>query len=301
MTTKKSPISRQIFNCINCNYECCKKSDYEKHLSTRKHKNTTNGEKIQQKSRQNLECNCGKVYTHRASLYNHRRSCEAITPHRVEKYSEPDIIKTMKNEIDKLTNLVIEVSQSNISLHSQMADLYKNSNLHSSGDVINSNNKTFNLNFFLNEQCKDAMNISEFVNTLHIELSDLEDIGNLGYIEGITRLFVNRLKEIDIYKRPLHCSDAKRDIIYVKDENKWEREYDDNVTLRNAIKTVSFKNVQLVSEWSDAHPDSKSSDSSMNDRYMNLIKETTGGNGDTCENESRIIKKIAKEITIGKI
>ena len=301
MTTKKSPISRQIFNCILCDYECYKKSDYEKHLSTRKHRNTTNGEKIQQKSRQILECDCGKVYTHRASLYNHRRSCNAIPQHRVEKYSESDVIQTMKDEIDKLTSLVIEVTQSNISLHSQMADLYKNVTLHSAGDVINSNNKTFNLNFFLNEQCKDAMNISEFVDTLNIELSDLEDIGNLGYIEGITKLFVNRLKEIDIYKRPLHCSDSKRDIIYIKDENKWEREYDDNVRLRNAIKTVSFKNVQLVSDWSDAHPDSKSSDSSMNDQYMNLIKETTGGNGDTCENESRIIKRIAKEITIGKI
>ena len=301
MTTKKSPISRQIFNCFFCDYECYKKSDYEKHLSTRKHQNTTNGEKIQQKSRQILECHCGKVYTHRASLYNHRRSCDAIQQHRVEKYSDPDVIQTMKDEIDKLTSLVIEVTQSNISLHSQMADLYKNATVNSTGDVINSNNKTFNLNFFLNEQCKDAMNISEFVDTLNIELSDLEDIGNLGYIEGITKLFVNRLKEIDIYKRPLHCSDSKRDIIYVKDENKWEREYDDNVRLRNAIKTVSFKNVQLVSDWSDAHPDSKSSDSSMNDQYMNLIKETTGGNGDTCENESRIIKRIAKEITIGKI
>jgi len=165
----------------------------------------------------------------------------------------------------------------------------------------NSHNKTFNLQFFLNEQCKDAMNLSDFTNSFDLQLSDLETVGELGYVEGITKIMVDKLNAMDIYKRPIHCSDAKREIIYVKDENVWTKEKKDNPKLRQAIKNVSFRNMKLVYNWSNAYPESKDNQSKLNDKYMKLVIESTGGKGPIQESENKIIRRIAKEIIIDKM
>ena len=164
----------------------------------------------------------------------------------------------------------------------------------------NNNNKTFNLQFFLNEQCKDAMNITDFANSFDLQLSDLETVGELGYVEGITKIMVDKLNSMDIYKRPIHCSDAKREIIYVKDDNVWTKEEKDNPKLRQAIKSVSFKNMKLVYNWSNAYPESKDNQTKLNDKYMMLVIESTGGKGPILESENKIMRKIAKEIIIDK-
>jgi hypothetical protein len=144
------------------------------------------------------------------------------------------------------------------------------------------------------------MNISEFADSFDLQLSDLESVGELGYVEGITKIFVDKLNSMDIYKRPIHCSDAKREIIYVKDDNKWEREERSNPKLRYAIKSISFRNMKLANLWSDTYPESKDGDSRLNDTYMKLIKESTGGNGEISISEDKIIRRIAKEIIIDK-
>jgi hypothetical protein len=144
------------------------------------------------------------------------------------------------------------------------------------------------------------MNMSEFADSFDLQLSDLESVGELGYVAGITKLMLDKLNSMDIYKRPIHCSDAKREILYVKDENKWEKELRSNPKLRHAIKTVSFKNMKVAVLWSDTYPDSKSSESSLNDVYMKIIKQSTGGDGEICDSENKIIKRIAKEIFIDK-
>ena len=154
--------------------------------------------------------------------------------------------------------------------------------------------------FFLNEQCKDAMNISEFVESFDLQLEDLESVGNLGYVEGITKLMVDKLNSMDLYKRPIHCSDAKREIIYIKDDNKWEKETRDYPKLRRAIKHISFKNMKLAPLWSDTYPDSKLSESNLNDVYMKIIIQSTGGSGDIAISENKIIRRIAKEFVIDK-
>jgi hypothetical protein len=191
--------------------------------------------------------------------------------------------------------------KSNTELQKQLVDVCKNNNTNSHNtNHINSHNKTFNLQFFLNEQCKDAMNISEFADSFDLQLSDLESVGELGYVEGITKIFVDKLNSMDIYKRPIHCSDAKREILYVKDDNKWEKEEKNNPKIRYTIKTISFRNMKLANLWSDTYPESKDGDSRLNDTYMKLIKESTGGNGEIVENENKIIRRIAKEIVIDK-
>jgi hypothetical protein len=204
--------------------------------------------------------------------------------------------------------LILEVVRSNADMQKQNSDLQKqmlemckntsNTTINSHNRI--SNNKTFNLHFFLNEQCKDAMNISDFVNSFELQLSDLESVGDLGYVEGMTKIFLDKINSMDIYKRPIHCSDAKREIIYIKDANKWEKELRNNPKLRYAIKTLSFKNMKMANVWSDTYPESKASESRLNDVYMKLVLQSTGGKGEIGDNENKIIRRIAKEIVIDK-
>jgi hypothetical protein len=306
MTTENSPKSRQIFCCEKCDYTCSKRSDYDKHCYTRKHKNTTFGEKIQPKSRQTIECCCGKQYYHRSSLFNHRKTCSISINKNSTNFiqdnnlTDSDTVQLLIKENTDFKFIIMDLVKSNTELQKQLIDVCKNSNTTINNTNNNSHNKTFNLQFFLNEQCKDAMNISEFVNTFDLQLSDLESVGELGYVEGITKQIINKLNGMDIYKRPMHCSDAKREILYVKDEDKWEREKKNNPKLRKAIKNISFNNMKLVGKWSDTYPESKLSESRLNDKYMKLVKQTTGGNGEITDSEDKIIRRIAKEIIIDK-
>jgi hypothetical protein len=165
---------------------------------------------------------------------------------------------------------------------------------------INSN-KTFNLNVFLNEQCKDAMNIMDFVDSLKLQLSDLENVGKHGFVEGISNIIVKNLKALDVHKRPVHCSDSKREVMYVKDENKWEKENDEKLKLRKLIKHIAHKNSKLIPEFRAKYPDCGKSDSVKSDQYNKLVIEAMGGSGDNDnEKENKIIKKIAKEVIIDK-
>lgn len=218
---------------------------------------------------------------------------------------DKNMIDILINENKDFKNIILELVKSNVDLQKQMLSVCQNLQPVGNTTITNShnNNKTFNLQFFLNEQCKDAMNISDFVNTFDLKLSDLESVGKLGYVEGITKIMVNKLKDMDIHKRPMHCSDVKRETMYVKDEDTWEKENISYPKLRKAIKQVSHKNMNLLSEWRDKYPESKRSDSHYNDHYMLLIKQTMGAAaaGDIEENETKIIRKIAKEVVIDKL
>jgi len=200
--------------------------------------------------------------------------------------------------------LVINLLNQNNQLQNQIIELCKdknNINNFNSDVNINSNNKTFNLNVFLNEYCKDAMNIMDFVDSVKLQLSDLENVGKLGFIEGISNIIVKKLKALDVNKRPVHCSDSKREVMYVKDENKWEKEDEENLKLRKLIKHIAHKNSKLIPDFKTKYPDCCKSDSIKSDQYNKLIIEAMGG---TCNNdnekEDKIIKKIAKEVIINK-
>jgi len=299
MELKKSPKVAKKLVCEKCDYMCRKASDFTKHTITYKHLNGTNLELAgTKKIADNIKCiKCNKTYKTASGLWKHSKNCTKHAP-------EDDIVKPTTEtteDVKQLTTMVIELMKSNGELQKQMLEVCKNSN----NTIItnshnNNNNKTFNLQFFLNEQCKDAMNISEFVNTFDLQLEDLESVGELGYVEGMTKIIVDKLNSMDIYKRPMHCSDAKREIIYVKDENVWAKEERTNPKLRQAIKTVTFRNMKQVKKWSDTYPESLNNESRLNDKYMMLVIQSTGGNGLIMDSENKIIRRITKEIIIGK-
>jgi hypothetical protein len=176
-----------------------------------------------------------------------------------------------------------------------------NSNTNISNSNINSHNKAFNLNFFLNETCKDAMNIMDFVDSLKIQLCDLENFGTLGYVDGISKIIIQNLKLIDENKRPVHCTDSKREIMYVKDENKWEKEDENKQKMRKVIKHVTHKNTKLFKEFKEKYPGCEKSESRFSNKYDKLIVEAFGGKGNNdLEKEDKIIRNIAKNVTISK-
>ena len=325
----------KTFHCVLCNILCSRKGEFDRHISTQKHyKNANNGlskhseeyEKhitdsttIEPRKRLYI-CECGKKYTGQSGLWKHRQLClspnektlcnqsenniPAINDKNINKYAEELTLNTA-SDIQSLTKLVMEVVKNNIELQKQnhqiqqqMIDVCKNTgNTHIISNT-NSNNKTFNLQFFLNEQCKDAMNINDFVDTFKLHFNDLEQVGKVGYVEGISDIIIKRLNAMDIYKRPIHCSDAKRDTLFVKDMNIWEKDNETNDKLRNAIKCITKKNSDMLTQWSDTHPQSRNSNSPMNNTYMSLILQAMGGKGDLVDNENRIIRKISKTVLI---
>ena len=296
---QKMPLAPTNLICEKCDFKCYKQSNWDKHLLTSKHQlNYPNGIKIAEKMPSKYNCICGKEYTHRQGLYTHKKTCAFI--HTLEPSNNIIIQQAPAEDVKNLTTLVMELMKSNNELQKQMIEVCKNNSINTINSNNNNNNKTFNLQFFLNEQCKDAMNITDFANSFDLQLSDLETVGELGYVNGITKIMVDKLNSMDIYKRPIHCSDAKREIIYVKDENVWTKEEKDNPKLRQAIKSVSFRNMKLVYNWSNAYPESKDNQSRLNDKYMKLVIQSTGGNNPILESENKIIRRIAKEIVIGK-
>ena len=316
IVTKKSAISAKNYNCTVCHICCSKKNDWDRHILTRKHIGKQTSNEIHPTKIFSCE-KCSKIYKSRKGLWGHNKTCVITNKNNNEvnniiidivsiDNNEPILDKNEKlieiliKENSEMKNIVLEIVKSNSELQKQLVDSCKNSNI-----IINSNNnshnKTFNLQFFLNEQCKDAMNISDFINTFELQLEDLESVGELGYVEGVTKIIVDKLNSMDIYKRPMHCSDAKREILYIKDNNKWEKEERTNPKLRKAIKSVSFKNMKLAVVWSDTYPESKDGESQLNDTYMRLIKQCTGGNGEIGDSEDKIIRRIAKEILIDKM
>jgi hypothetical protein len=194
-----------------------------------------------------------------------------------------------------------ELIKETTGIKNMMLEVIKNGTHNHSNNNTNSLNKTFNLQFFLNETCKDAMNIMDFVETIKVQLCDLEKVGQIGYVEGISNIIVKNLNSLDETKRPVHCTDAKREVLYVKDEDKWEKENKDKQKLRKVIKEVAYKNSKMLKEYKSKHPDCDKSESKFSDQYNKLIIEAMGGKGDNdLEKEDKIIKNIAKEVTIEK-
>ena len=294
------PKNAEIFICKKCDFTCCKQSNYDFHLLTRKHQmDDAGGQKDYKFTQQNavdFVCECGKEYSHRQGLYAHKKKCTKDTETKpAPEHSDSDI--------KLLTNLVLEVVKSHADLQKQMFDVCKNSNStsNSHNNHTNSHNKTFNLQFFLNEQCKDAMNIMDFVNTFQLQFSDFERIGEVGYVEGISKIIIDKLNEMDIYKRPIHCSDAKREIMYVKDKDVWEKENATNSKIRLAVRHITKKNSDMVRPWLIKHPGALDSDHHLNDNYQAMIIEAMGGNSGTIQEcENKIIKKISKMVLIDK-
>jgi hypothetical protein len=297
VTQKTSSRTDLVFTCKKCDFICSKKGDWTRHLETQKHKNiqnvTENGPFLHQITSNHICSFCSKSYASRNGLWVHRKKC-----------NENNIIKddsilldSSANEIKVLTNLVLELVKSNTNLQEQMLEVCKNSQPATIISNNNNNNKTFNLQLFLNEKCKDAMNLSDFVKSFKLQLSDLELVGDEGFINGMTKVIVAKLNGMDENTRPFHCTDLKRETIYVKEDDVWVREGPENSKLAAAIKAIGHQNFFILKEYKALHPDCESTYSEYNDHYMNLIMKSAG-----CQKEdiAKVIKKLVKEIVILK-
>jgi hypothetical protein len=293
------------FICEVCDYKTCRKSQYERHLFTAKHKNTYNDlhnglQKVQKSSR--FTCNCGKEYLHRQSLYKHKLVCdlkpENITmtieeyPPENNQYSGDFILELLKQN-QEFKELIIEQNK-------QMLELSKDRNITNNITQNNTNNK-FNLNVFLNETCKDALNLSDFLESLILTLTDFENFGPLGYCGGISNILVNGLNKLDISKRPIHCSDLKREVIHIKNNDIWHKDENKEQMIK-AIKAIEHKNIKQMSLWGKANPEYKDPNHKKSDLYTKLIDNSLceTDKEKALKNYHKIIRSIAKEILVEK-
>jgi hypothetical protein len=292
------------FKCSLCDYLSSNKTQFTNHLAKHASENDDNDDKNDDKNDdapkkpKNHVCECGKKYKYRQGLFCHKKKCELIiTP--------TDNASQTENDIKILTNLVLNIVKQNQELTNKMVDICKNkltSNYTTiSNSNINSNNTTFNLHFFLNETCKNAMNITDFVDSLQLQISDLENVGKLGYVEGISNIIVQNLNALDETTRPIHCTDKKRETFYIKDENKWEKEDEEKNKIKKVIHKIAYKNQRLLPKFKELHPGCNFSDSNYSDQYSKLVIEAMGGLGNNeHDQDNKIIKNIAKEVTISK-
>ena len=292
---KKNAKKPDDFFCEICDFQCCKKCDWDRHLSTRKHKiltnpNEFNAEKV-------CVCECGKKYRHMSSLCAHKKKCT---------FDASTFLISYQDEKPVVTNEIIlsilqqnkELQQMMIEQNKTIMEMSKNNQVITNNNNINSHNKTFNLQVFLNETCKDAMNIMDFVDSIQLQLTDLENVGKNGFIEGISSIIMKNLKALDVTMRPVHCSDQKRETIYIKDQNQWHndsKELPENQKLKKAIKQIAHKNICMIPEWKKKYPDCVFAESRKSDLYNHIVYESMDHNE---FNSEKIIKKIAKEVVI---
>lgn len=298
MDNEKMPKNAENFICELCDFKCCKYSNYISHLYTRKHKLAENDNKMikndNQKMPKNAEifaCDCGNTYKYLSGLSRHKKMCKLNKAITEKNISDKDIIMMLIKEHSELKSLILEVLKNGTN-----NQINNTTNTHT-----NSHNKAFNLQFFLNETCKNAMNIMDFADSIKLQLSDLENVGQLGYVEGISNIIVKNLKALDVTERPIHCADKKREIIYIKDEDKWEKEDDQKKKLKKVINDVACKNQRLLMKFKEIHPGCNFSESKYADHYSKLVIEAMGGAGNNDdEKEAKIIKNITKEVVIDK-
>jgi len=315
MDSIKNEKKRKNYCCKKCDFNTCKKTDYSRHITTDKHKQkendsvlVENDSKITNKNENAFKCVCGKSYKYDSGYYRHKKKCTIeLNTLNIENQNKKLIDE--KSEPIITTDLVMELIKDNKEMKQLIVDLVKNgitntnnntNNNNTNCNNTNCNNKTFNLQVFLNETCKDAMNITDFVDSIKLELSDLIKVGEVGYIEGISNIITSNLKALDITKRPVHCTDKKRETIYIKDQDKWEK--DENKTkIIKVINRVSHKNIKLITEYREKYPECKKSESKLSDKYNKMIIEAMGGLGDNNkEKEEKIIRNISKCTTIEK-
>jgi hypothetical protein len=245
---------------------------------------------------------CDKVYKSRVGLWKHKKFCNFED-------KQCNIIEP-KNEISdkELIMMVVkqnaELMKENSEMRNMMMGVIKTGthNTTNNNTNTNSHNKTFNLNFFLNETCKDALNINDFVSSIKVSLTDLENTGRQGYVEGVSNIILKNLNNLEQYQRPIHCSDFKREVIYIKDNDKWEKECEEKPLLTKAIKVIANENIKKIMEWREANPDCTNSESKKNNLYLKIVSNSMNGadKEEGTKNITKIISNVAKETIIQK-
>ena len=301
-----SPKVANNFICELCDYKCSKTSDLLKHELTAKHKNRTNRTEKSPKISELFKCECGKVYKARNSLWYHKQKCNInlntnttdIAP--VTPPQDPQIVSIMETlikENEEFKKLLIEQN-------SQIMEVAKNSqtiNNNNNTTTTNNNNNQFNINVFLNDTCKDAMNITDFLGNLDVQIDEIEYIGHHGYVNGMTKMIMERLKGMDITKRPIHCTDVKRETMYIKDKDEWSKDTEELTKLRKILNRVTMNNCRAVPKWKSANPDCEIMETRNNEFCYKMMRLMLGDVEDAqIKLDNKIIKTMSKELYVSK-
>ena len=315
-----SPKISKKFICENCDYKCSKQSEFNKHLSTNKHKNLQNP--TIDATQKVYECSCGKIYKHSSTLYAHKHKCDykkpiegpsdETTPPQPSSQVDMTVVLELLKQNQEFKDLVIEQTkqlfqqnQQNAVLQEQLLDAVKDGKLGNNNNIntnCNNNNK-FNLNFFLNETCKDAITFSDFINSIEVTMDEFIQTGNTGFVSGISKVLMDRIKGMDLHTRPLHCTDFKRETVYIKNEDKWDKEDGDNTHLRKAVKCVAKKNYNQLHQWyNNKKPEVETLGTEECEDYFKFYKSALGGydKEEDKKFEDKIIKNVLKEVILDK-
>ncbi len=288
------------FFCEPCDFKCCKKGDWNRHIMRPKHLDLTmSNAGVTEKTSKcvNVCVICSKEYKSRNGLWHHQKQCkvekEIIHPSNM---ITTELIMELIKDNKEMKHIILE---QNNTINNLVKGGVSQAN-HNTNSLNNNNNKTFNLQFFLNETCKDAMNIMDFVESIKLQLSDLEKVGEVGYTQGISNIITTNLKALDVTQRPVHCTDKKRETMYIKDDDKWEKEDEKNTKLRKVIRRVANKNIDLLSLFREKYPEYKNSSSRVSDKYDKIALEAMGGPFNESDKEEKIIHNISKCVIIDK-
>ena len=313
MNDNLGPKSSNKLICKTCDYSTCKNSQYERHLSTRKHKQMTQNDESGPTIVQSYPCMCGKQYRYRQGLFNHKKSCTLDepkniidqktdtlpTPNIVDSITATNTILLLLKQNQEFKQLMIEQHTENMLLHKELINKVNTNTV--VNNTTNHNNQKFNLNFFLNDTCKDAMSITDFLRNLNVHIDELEYIGNHGYVNGMTKMIMDRLKDMDITKRPIHCTDIKRETMYIKDDSGWSKDTDELTKLRRILSRISMNNYRTVPVWRTAHPDCEVMETRTYEFCYKMMKEILGDvEEEQIKLDNKIIKTMAKELFVQK-
>jgi len=302
------PKNPNIYICEICKYKTGNKKDYNKHLATGKHKKVTNDNDMITQIPTMVTCLCGNSYKHRSGLSRHKKKCTYEEHNDVTEdipLEEPINDTNSDTDVKVLSNTIFELVKQNnefkqllIEQNKKMMELA--GNMGNNNNNVNSHNK-FNLNVFLNEKCKNAMTLKDFVKSINISVQDFIETGERGFIDGISNIIVERINEMELHDRPLHCTDLKRETVYIKDENKWEKD-EDNVKLRKAVKGVAYKNERMRPVWYDSTPDVGIMGTDNYEKFFKYSESALGGCGreETKTFEDKVMRNVLKEVTIDK-
>jgi hypothetical protein len=277
------------YYCQYCDFKCLQKCDWERHILRPKHLSNKDGNYLETKKlEKNFFCNCGRTFQTNSGLWKHKKKCDYTQEEDSDtdfELTDKELIKILIKQTGKLINVVENGTNNTIN----------NTN-------TNSHNKVFNLNLYLNETCKDAMNISDFVSSIKVSLEDLENTGRQGYVQGITNIILKNLNNVEDHMRPLHCSDSKREVIYIKENNEWTKETNDKPILTKAIKTIANENIKQIRNWKDKYPDCSEHDSKKNNLYLKIVSNSMNGltKEEADKNTNKIISNVIKEVVIDK-
>ena len=300
--TKNTSKNTCKFICELCDFKCCKRGDYKRHILTLKHKNNEIDTQNTSKNIDNTKeyiCECGSIYKFHSGLWRHKKKCN------IEQHNEEDDEYMYQGiNIKDKDALVLHLLKQNGDLQNKIIEMASQSTITNNNNSHNTTNidKCFNLNLFLNETCKNAMNITDFISSIKMNLDDLEHTGRSGYIEGISNIILKNLNKLEQHLRPLHCSDFKREVLYIKDNNEWQKETEHKPILTKAIKTIANENIKQISKWQDLNPDCTKSDSMKNDLYLKIVSNSMNGltKEEGEKNINKIITNVAKKVIIEK-